>query len=247
MIFSYREKMVNNMNETEEMKKTAEVTEEITTETEVTETDTAIQTADEAPEEKKDEKSKEKAPYTFKTFINDVCDIAETLFIFLLIFYLAKAFLFDQAIVDGISMVPTLEDGQKLLYSKIYTPEDNDIVIVHNDQLDLIVKRVVATGGQTVDIRDGIVYVDGEQLDEQVYEEGSTLTASHYVNTLTPPRNVHEYPVTVPEGYVFVMGDNRGISEDSRGAVVGFVPEEDVIGKVFLRYSPWKEFKIFNY
>ena len=164
-----------------------------------------------------------------------------------LIFYLAKAFLFDQAIVDGISMVPTLEDGQKLLYSKIYTPEDNDIVIVHNDQLDLIVKRVVATGGQTVDIRDGIVYVDGEQLDEQVYEEGSTLTASHYVNTLTPPRNVHEYPVTVPEGYVFVMGDNRGISEDSRGAVVGFVPEEDVIGKVFLRYSPWKEFKIFNY
>ena len=133
MIFSYREKMVNNMNETEEMKETAEVTEEITTETEVTETDTAIQTADEAPEEKKDEKSKEKAPYTFKTFINDVCDIAETLFIFLLIFYLAKAFLFDQAIVDGISMVPTLEDGQKLLYSKIYTPEDNDIVIVHND------------------------------------------------------------------------------------------------------------------
>ena len=247
MIFSYREKMVNNMNETEEMKETAEVTEEITTETEVTETDTAIQTADEAPEEKKDEKSKEKAPYTFKTFINDVCDIAETLCIFLLIFYLAKAFLFDQAIVDGISMVPTLEDGQKLLYSKIYTPEDNDIVIVHNDQLDLIVKRVVATGGQTVDIRDGIVYVDGEQLDEQVYEEGSTLTASHYVNTLTPPRNVHEYPVTVPEGYVFVMGDNRGVSEDSRGDRVGFVPEEKVIGKVFLRYSPWKEFKIFNY
>ena len=67
--------MVNNMNETEEMKETAEVTEDITTETEVTETDTAIQTADEAPEERKDEKSKEKAPYTFKTFINDVCDI----------------------------------------------------------------------------------------------------------------------------------------------------------------------------
>ena len=232
------------MNETEEIKETAEVTEEISAETEVIGTETAVQSAN---EEKKDGNTEEKKPYTLRSFINDVCDIAETLFIFLLVFYLAKAFLFDQAIVDGISMVPTLEDGQKLLYSKIYTPEDNDIVIVHNDQLDLIVKRVVATGGQTVDIRDGIVYVDGEQLDEQVYEEGSTLTASHYVNTLTPPRNVHEYPVTVPEGYVFVMGDNRGISEDSRGAVVGFVPEEDVIGKVFLRYSPWKEFKIFNY
>ncbi|MBP1592814.1 MAG: signal peptidase I [Oscillospiraceae bacterium] len=236
------------MNETEEIKETGEVTEETAAETENAETDTAVQTADAAPEEKKDEKSKEKPPYTLKSFINDVCDIAETLFIFLLIFHLAKAFLFDQAIVEGTSMVPTLQNGEKLVYSKIYTPQDNDIVIVDtSNDLGLIVKRVVATGGQTVDIRDGIVYVDGEQLDEQVYEEGDTLTASHFVNTLTPPRDVHQYPVTVPEGYVFVMGDNRGISEDSRGAKVGFVPEEKVIGKVVLRYSPFKEFKIFNY
>ena len=237
------------MNETEEIKETAEVTEEISAETEVIGTETAVQSAN---EEKKDGNTEEKKPYTLRSFINDVCDIAETLFIFLLVFYLAKAFIFDQAVVDGTSMVPTLEGGQKLIYSKIYTPEDNDIVIVdtsdeHGENLGLIVKRVVATGGQTVDIRDGIVYVDGEQLDEQVYEEGSTLTASHYVNTLTPPRDVHQYPVTVPEGYVFVMGDNRGISEDSRGARVGFVPEEKVIGKVVLRYSPFKEFKIFNY
>lgn len=237
------------MNETEEIKETAEVTEEISAETEVIGTETVVQSAN---EEKKDGNTEEKKPYTLRSFINDVCDIAETLFIFLLVFYLAKAFIFDQAVVDGTSMVPTLEDGQKLIYSKIYTPEDNDIVIVdtsdeHGENLGLIVKRVVATGGQTVDIRDGIVYVDGEQLDEQVYEEGSTLTASHYVNTLTPPRDVHQYPVTVPEGYVFVMGDNRGISEDSRGARVGFVPDEKVIGKVVLRYSPFKEFKIFNY
>lgn len=237
------------MNETEEIKETAEVTEEISAETEVIGTETAVQSAN---EEKKDGNTEEKKPYTLRSFINDVCDIAETLFIFLLVFYLAKAFIFDQAVVDGTSMVPTLEGGQKLIYSKIYTPEDNDIVIVdtsdeHGENLGLIVKRVVATGGQTVDIRDGIVYVDGEQLDEQVYEEGSTLTASHYVNTLTPPRDVHQYPVTVPEGYVFVMGDNRGISEDSRGARVGFVPDEKVIGKVVLRYSPFKEFKIFNY
>ena len=240
--------MVITMNETEEIKETGEVTEETAAETENAETDTAVQTADTAPEEKKDEKSEEKPPYTLKSFINDVCDIAETLFIFLLIFHLAKAFLFDQAIVEGTSMVPTLQNGEKLVYSKIYTPQDNDIVIVDtSNDLGLIVKRVVATGGQTVDIRDGIVYVDGEQLDEQVYEEGDTLTASHFVNTLTPPRDVHQYPVTVPEGYVFVMGDNRGISEDSRGAKVGFVPEEKVIGKVVLRYSPFKEFKIFNY
>lgn len=240
-------------NETEEIK-TEEMTEEKTEETvneEVSaETEETENKETEVTEETAD--GEKKAPYGFSNFINDVCDIAETLCIFMLIFFLAKAYLFDQAVVDGTSMVPTLESGQKLIYSKIYTPEDNDIVIVdtsdeNNENLGLIVKRVVATGGQTVDIREGIVYVDGKQLDEQVYEEGSELTASHYVNTLTPPRDVHQYPLTVPEGYVFVMGDNRGISEDSRGARVGFVPDEKVIGKVIMRYSPWKEFRFFNY
>lgn len=240
-------------NETEEIK-TEEISEEkaeetanaeVSAETEGKENEETAVTEETAEGEKK-------TPYGISNFINDVCDIAETLCIFMLLFFLAKAYLFDQAQVDGTSMVPTLESGQKLLYSKIYTPEDNDIVIVDTsteqyENLGLIVKRVVATGGQTVDIRDGIVYVDGEQLDEQLYEPGTELTASHFVNSLTPPRTVHEYPVTVPEGYVFVMGDNRGVSEDSRGDRVGFVPEEKVIGKVFLRYSPLKEFRIFNY
>ena len=143
--------------------------------------------------------------------------------------------------------IPDIKLGDSLPEKDLKGANYTMAIVDTSNDLGLIVKRVVATGGQTVDIRDGIVYVDGEQLDEQVYEEGDTLTASHFVNTLTPPRDVHQYPVTVPEGYVFVMGDNRGISEDSRGAKVGFVPEEKVVGKVVLRYSPFKEFKIFNY
>lgn len=245
--------------ETEEMKNTEETAETVETaeKTEVPENSTeeaVTETAADGYAEQSDDTDKNadkpgngKESYNFKTFMNDVFDIAETLCIFMLIFFLLKAYVCDQAIVDGDSMVPTLHDEEKLLYSKIYTPDNNDIVIADNDRLGLIVKRIVAVEGQEIDIRDGIVYVDGEELDEQVYDEGSELTASHYINSLTQPRTAHEYPCTVPEGCVFLMGDNRGISEDSRGDIVGFVPVEDIVGKVFMRYSPVKDFKIFNY
>lgn len=222
-------------------------------ETEITEenNDAAAETEEASAEQSSDTENSEnekKSSYTFKSFINDVFDIAETLCIFLLIFFLLKAYVCDQAIVDGKSMVPTLHDQEKLLYSKIYKPAQNDIVIADNERLGLIVKRIVAIEGQEVDIRDGVVYVDGVELDEQVYEgEGSILTASHFINSETQPRTYHEYPCTVPEGCVFLMGDNRGVSEDSRGDIVWFVPEENIVGKVFMRYSPISEFKIFNY
>ena len=232
--------MSNETEKTEIAEETeAAETSENTAENEVTET-----SEDTEPAAEEEEKEK----YTVKNFFNDVFDIGETLCIFMLIFYLLKAFVFEQAIVDGDSMVPTLHDKEKLLYSRMYTPDNDDIVIADNDRLGLIVKRIVAVGGQVVDIRDGKVYVDGQQLDEQVYSEGEVLTASHFVNSVTEPRLYNtelQYPCTVPEGKVFLMGDNRGISEDSRGVIVGFVDEEDILGKVFLRYSPFKDFKVF--
>ena len=230
--------MSNETEKTEIAEEVAETSED-TAEKEITDTSEGTEPADE--EEKKEK-------YTVKNFFNDVFDIGETLCIFMLIFYLLKAFVFEQAIVDGDSMVPTLHDKEKLLYSRMYTPDNDDIVIADNDRLGLIVKRPVAVGGQVADIRDGKVYVDGQQLDEQVYSEGEVLTASHFVNSVTEPRLYNtelQYPCTVPEGKVFLMGDNRGISEDSRGVIVGFVDEEDILGKVFLRYSPFKDFKVF--
>lgn len=232
--------MSNETEKTEIAEETeAAETSENTAENEVTET-----SEDTEPAAEEEEKEK----YTVKNFFNDVFDIGETLCIFMLIFYLLKAFVFEQAIVDGDSMVPTLNDKEKLLYSRIYTPDNDDIVIADNDRLGLIVKRIVAVGGQVVDIRDGNVYVDGQKLDEQIYSEGEVLTASHFVNSPTEPRLYNtelQYPCTVPEGKVFLMGDNRGISEDSRGVIVGFVDEEDILGRVFLRYAPFKDFKIF--
>ncbi len=205
-------------------------------------------------EENKDNPSssaeaKEKNSYTAKMFLNDVTEVVETVFLFLLFFLLIRTYVFEQAIVDGDSMVPTLLDKQKLIYSKIFEPENGDIVIADNDKLDLIVKRVIATEGQTLDIIDGKVYVDGEEVNEQIYKgQGDILKADYFVNSETEKRAYNtelQYPVTIPEGCVFLMGDNRYLSEDSRGYVVGFVRKEELIGEVILRYSPFDKFTFF--
>ena len=129
--------------------------------------------------------------------------------------------------VDGSSMVPTLYNRDKLIVSSVmYTPKQGDVVILQTDTFDgnLLVKRVVATGGQTVDIDfdAGIVYVDGEPLQED------------YTAEITYVREDFSGEVQVPEGYVFVMGDNRNHSSDSRSDRVGVVDARRLIGKAYL-------------
>ena len=135
--------------------------------------------------------------------------------------------------VDGHSMVPTLQDGDRLLVTTSLLSGDyeyGDIVIIQKGSFaggEPIVKRVIATGGQTVDIdfETGAVYVDGTLLEED------------YINELTFVEEGTEFPLTVPEGSIFVMGDNRNHSSDSRDASLGTVDTRYVIGKaVFLAF-----------
>ncbi|MDO5559143.1 MAG: signal peptidase I [Oscillospiraceae bacterium] len=184
-----------------------------------------------------------------KNMLNDICEIIETVLIWFFIFIILRTYIADRAIVDGGSMLPTLENDQRVLYSKIFTPEQNDIIIIDNENLGPIVKRVVATEGQSIDIKDGKVYVDGEMLDEQIYAEGEKLTAKHFVTSETeivykPFVEAEDYPVTVPDGCVFVLGDNRAVSNDSRSSDVGFVKKSDILGQVFFRYFPFKTTRI---
>ena len=131
--------------------------------------------------------------------------------------------------VDGDSMLPTLQNNNVLLISPfLYEVEQGDIVVLnsHEDE-KLYIKRVIATGGQTVDIdfETGSVYVDGELLKED------------YINELTFLEEGTEFPLTVPEGSIFVMGDNRNNSNDSRDYRLGTVDTRYVIGKaVFLAF-----------
>ena len=136
--------------------------------------------------------------------------------------------------VDGHSMVPTLQDGDRLLVTTSLLSGDyeyGDIVIIQKGSFaggEPMVKRVIATGGQTVDIdfETGAVYVDGTLLEED------------YINELTFVEEGTEFPLTVPEGSIFVMGDNRNHSSDSRDASLGTVDTRYVIGRAVLLAFP---------
>jgi signal peptidase I len=126
-------------------------------------------------------------------------------------------------------MEPTLHSGERLLINKfIYRftqPKPGDIVVFHPAvrPRDDYIKRVIAVAGQTVEIRDGRVWVDGKPLAEPYLSEATYGQFG---------------PVRIPQGRLFVLGDNRNNSQDSRYPEVGLVPLKSVIGKAALRYWP---------
>ena len=157
-------------------------------------------------------------------------------------FLLAVVLLFTFVIrligVDGHSMVPTLQDGDRLLVLNAMLDNDygyGDIVVLRKDTFleEPIVKRVIATEGQTVDIDfvSGAVYVDGELLEED------------YINEPTYVEEGTEFPLTVPEGSIFVMGDNRNGSSDSRDYRLGTVDTRYVIGKAAFLIFPGPDYE----
>ena len=147
------------------------------------------------------------------------------------------------ATVQGESMQNTLFTGDKVVISNLgYTPEQGDIVVVSrnaNNSLDAvaasnepIIKRVIAVGGQTVniDFERGVVSVDGVDLEEP------------YTKTLTTSKYDVEFPIYVPEGYIFVLGDNRNDSMDSRDSRIGdggLVDTRYVLGHAVFRIFPF--------
>lgn len=136
--------------------------------------------------------------------------------------------------IDGIkgpSMMQTLQNGDTVILSNLfYTPHYKDVVFIKTEAYGdtPIVKRVIATAGQTVDIdfNRGVVLVDGVELQED------------YVNTPTNYKEGFEGPQTVPEGHVFVMGDNRNQSLDSRDASIGMVDVDSILGRVYFVLIP---------
>ncbi len=126
--------------------------------------------------------------------------------------------------VVGPSMLPNYVEGERVIVASVYTrikPGDVVVTDAHNGTGDPLIKRVIALGGDEVFIEeDGTVYVNGEVYQDIV----DTTRATANGDTI--------YPVVVPEGYVFLMGDNRLVSFDSRYLQVGCVPVECIVGKV---------------
>ena len=178
------------------------------------------------------DKRKEKKPKPEER--SNLYDWVQCLVAALLICVLVFAFLIRIIGIVGNSMNPTFEDGDSVVISKLfYEPKQGDVVVLRKFNLDEpIIKRVVATEGQTVEIDfvKGIVYVDGQALDEPYIKE-PTYTALDFNGS-----------VTVPENSVFVMGDNRNDSLDSRLGIVGCVDERYIMGKVLFRLLPYNKF-----
>ena len=176
-------------------------------------------------------KSVTKLPFSYD-FVSVIC----TAVLMIMILF---TFVFRFVGVTGDSMNPTLYDNDWLLVQTINSGyERGDIIISTQPNAfnEPIVKRVIATGGQTVNINfeTGEVFVDGELL----YED-------YIADPTTNPEDV-SFPVTVPEGCLFVMGDNRLHSTDSRSNAIGMLDERYIIGKVKFRIMPFDSFKYFE-
>ena len=200
--------------------------------------------------------------------LKEVWEWIYTIALALIIAFGIKTFLFDIVRVDGPSMNPTLTHNDRLIITKIgYQPDYGDIVILDSTYKDrqeyyedreadgesmnfvtkmmeytklpsnlkrrFYVKRIIAMAGDTVDIKNGDVIVNGEVLEEEYFDGTTQITDMSVI-----------YPVTVSEGHVFVMGDNRSNSKDSRSSSLGEVPVEALSGKAKLRVWPISSFGI---
>lgn len=177
------------------------------------------------------------------TLLGSIFELVEMVGITAAVVMLVFAFVVRLNVVDGNSMLNTLHNGEYLVVSDLcYTPEPGDIVIVHKldafPYTDPIVKRVIAVGGQTVDIdfSTWTLTVDGEVVDEsyRYVDDGMLLTAEY------------PFPITVPENEIFVMGDNRNHSADSRQIEIQTIDERCIVGRAVARIFPLSEITIFK-
>lgn len=177
---------------------------------------------------------------------NELLEWIKALVIAFAIAVLIRYLLFTPIVVDGDSMMPTLKDGDRMIVNKIgYTvgePDRFDIVVFHAPEGKDYIKRVIGLPGDYLEYKDDKLYINGEPIEEPYLDEyksqitEGTLTQDFSLKDIDPTLEV------IPEGYVFVMGDNRRYSKDSRH--IGIVSQDEIIGDTNIVFWPLSEIQI---
>lgn len=183
-----------------------------------------------------------------RTIWHEVFDWIECIGITFLCALALLTFVFRVVTIDGDSMLDTLVDGENVVISNLfYTPHRGDIIVISrnytndteasNDENSPIIKRVIATEGEwvNIDFEAGIVYVGKTKDSLEPLKED-------YTKNLTTRRGDFVGPIQVEKGHVFVLGDNRAVSLDSRYDEIGQVDERYILGRAYLRLTPFDKF-----
>ncbi len=244
---SDEKRVLNPIDDNEDFFKDAEITLEdaVTTvseeEEEVVLVEESVSSVSSTEEEIIADKDDEKEESSKKKFYLSVYDLVSVVMSAFIIIAVVFTFAFRLVSVDGESMTNTLQHGDWLLTVNKAEYVQGDIVVVTQDTYfhEPLIKRVIATGGQTIDIdySTATVYVDGKALKEPYVRE-------NYMNEKVDYR---DFPYTVPEGHLFCMGDNRNGSTDSRSSLVGPIDEREILGKAVVRIMPFGDFDIYDY
>lgn len=182
---------------------------------------------------------------------NEVLEWIKAIAIALVLVILIRWLLFKPFIVDGPSMQPNFHTGERVIVNEILydirTPHRGEVIVFHvpSEGRDFI-KRVIGVAGDTVKVEGDVVTVNGEPVNE-TYIQGA-IDNAHNNNSLYNNKNFPNEDFTdgtVPEGHVFVMGDNRSDSTDSR--MIGYVPLGDIVGRADLIFWPVKDITVINH
>ncbi len=156
------------------------------------------------------------------------------IFIALLVAFLLRTFVFATSIVEGESMVPALENGERIIFNKLVynlsSPERGDIVIIQHPEKNYV-KRIIGLPNEEIQIYNHVLYINGKPLE--------TTYVDQYNERLTGNFG----PIIIPENSYFVMGDNRAVSKDSRNGL-GFIEKSDIIGKSEFVIYPLHELQL---
>ncbi|PFA67157.1 signal peptidase I [Bacillus sp. AFS015802] len=166
---------------------------------------------------------------------------AQPLLIGIVLAVLIRSFIVVPIVVEGASMNTTLLNHDRMIVNKMDKPERFDIIVFHATEKEDYIKRVIGLPGDRIEYKNDKLYINGKPYDEPYLENQKQMV----MGALTPDFTLEDTPVrqrTVPEGELFVMGDNRRYSKDSRQ--IGSVPIDKVVGTTNIVYWPVNEMKI---